>query len=121
MANKILNSNDGKQIRDSFAGILIQDVISALERLEEGGSQTNKRDLIRTLFAAIEGLVWIYREDVRSVANTIEPLSPIMELAFAEKIYSVDEKGILQEQKRFISIPAMIRLTSRVAEQICPE
>jgi hypothetical protein len=108
-------------LNDSFMGMLIHDVIAALERREVNDDQTSRRDLVRTLFAAIEGLVWVYRENVRAVANDIDPLSPIMELAFAEKTYSVDEKGHVQEQQRFISMLAMIRLASRVAEKICPE
>jgi hypothetical protein len=116
-----LDEAKGALLNDSFMGILIHDVIAALERREANDDQTSRRDLVRTTFAAIEGVVWIYREDVRSVANTIEPLSPIVELAFAEKTYSVDERGYVQEQPRFISMSAMIRLASRVAEQICPE
>ncbi len=101
--------------------ILVQDVISSFERHDIEPTQSNKRDLIRTIFAAIEGLSWTYREDVRSTANTIDPLSPLMELAFTETSYFVSEKGFVQEQTRFISMPAMIRLASRVAEQICPK
>jgi hypothetical protein len=108
-------------LTDGFMGTLIQDVIAALERRDASDDQTARRDLIRTLFAAIEGLVWVYREHIRSVANDIDSLSPIMELAFDERTYSVDEKGRIQEQIRFISIPAMIRLASRVAERVCPK
>jgi hypothetical protein len=114
-------NNLEKEVQESFLRILVEDVIILIERHDIDPTQANKRDLIRTIFAAIEGLSWSYREDVRSNANTIDPLPPLMELAFTETSYFVSEKGHVQEQTRFISMPAMIRLTSRVAEQICPE
>jgi hypothetical protein len=113
-------NNLEKEVQESFLRILVEDVIISTERHDIDPTQANKRDLIRTIFAAIEGLSWSYREKVRSVANDIDPLSPIQKLALAEKTYSVDEQGKIQAQTRFISIPAMIRLTTRLVEQFCP-
>jgi FlaG/FlaF family flagellin (archaellin) len=95
--------------------------MSSIELHDIEPTQAHKRNSVRTIFTAIEGLSWLYREDIRSTANTIDPLSPLMELAFTETSYFVNEKGHVQEQTRFISMPAMIRLASRVAEQICPK
>jgi hypothetical protein len=113
--------NEENDVQKTLPRILIQDVILSLERHDHQSTQANKRDLVRTIFAAIEGLIWMYRVEIRFHANVIDPLSPIQEIALAEKSYAVDERGEIKEQVRFIPIPAMIRLTTRIAEQICPE
>jgi hypothetical protein len=43
-----------------------------------------------------------------------------MDMALSEQTYSVTESGEIKEQIRFLSLPAMIRLTTRLAEDICP-
>lgn len=110
-----------KEVQETFLMILVQDVILSLNRHDIEPIQSNKRDLVRAIFAAIEGLSWSYREDIRMTASVVDPLSPIQEMALAEKSYSIDEQGKIKEQTRFISIPAMIRLTTRIAETVCPE
>jgi len=46
---------------DSFLKTLIQDIGAALSRNEAADNQASRRDTIRTAFAVIEGLVWIFR------------------------------------------------------------
>lgn len=121
MDSKKSENDDAAVLNDSFVRILLQDVITAIDHNDTTDDQSTRRDLIRTIFVAIEGLVWIYRRSVRSAADTIEPLSPITELAFDELSYSVDEQGRINEQPRYINITTMIRLASRVAEEISPE
>jgi hypothetical protein len=119
MSQKALDSSVSDQtMLDSFRGILIYDVISAFERAQKDNTQSAKRDLIRTIFVAIEGLVWTYREHVRSVAQSTDELTPIMALAFSETSYFVSETGKLEQQTRFISLTAMLRYATRVAEEI---
>jgi hypothetical protein len=105
----------------TFLGLLAQDVISAWERNDESDSQATRRDMIRTMFVAVEGLVWEYRNHVRSIADDIHPIPPVTAMALAELTYSVTENGDVKEQTRFISIPTMIRLTTRLAEEFSPE
>jgi hypothetical protein len=107
-------------LRESFIGILIIDVMIAQRRWKENDVQSTRRDLIRTMFAAIEGLVWEYREQVRSDAKVIDDLPIIVDLALLEKSYTVSETGKVTEQQRFVSLTTMIRLVTKVAEIICP-
>lgn len=106
--------------REDFLGILMHDVLLAIQRRDLDDTQATRRDLIRTMFAAIEGASWEYREHVRSIAADLESLPPLVELALSEKTYRVAENGEIDEQVRYVSIPAMIRLTTRLAESISP-
>jgi len=105
---------------ETFLGMLMRDVVASLERVAVDNGQASRRDLIRTLFAAIEGSVWTYREHVRSVANDLVELSPLTALAFAEQSYVVTENGKVVGQPRYISLVAMIRLTTNLAQTLSP-
>lgn len=113
--------NDSRRVfRDTFFGILSRDVEICWERIEVADTQATRRDLIRTMFAAIEGYVSEYRAHVRSLVDDIGTIPPMMELALNETSYSVDEQGILKEHIRFIPLISMIRLVTKLAEQHCP-
>jgi hypothetical protein len=107
--------------RDTFFGILSHDVVICWERIEVADTQATRRDLIRTMFAAIEGYVWEYRAFVKSIVNDIGTVSPIMELALTETSYSVNDQGRLEEHIRPIPVTSMIRLVTKLAEEHCPE
>ncbi len=107
--------------RDTFFGILSHDVVICWERIEVADTQATRRDLIRALFAAIEGYVWEYRAFVKSIVNDIGTIPPILELALTETSYSVNEQGTLEEHIRFIPLTSMIRLVTKLAEEHCPE
>ena len=111
-------ANLSVELSKSFDAILLQDVIDGLRRAQGYKSQGVKRDLIRTMFAAIEGSVWGFRQHVRSIAESVGELTTIMDMAFSESTYFVSETGKLEQQTRFISLTAMIRLTACVAQQI---
>ena len=111
---------DPDSVRETFFGILTQDVILSMERQERSDTQATRRDLIRTMFAAIEGYVWKYREHVRSVMSDIDTIPVLTELALSETSYSVTENGKVEAQTRFITLTSMIRLVSRLAEEHCP-
>lgn len=108
-----------EELSETFLGVLVADVIRALER--EPDTQSNRRDLLRASFAAIEGLVWFYRKHVEGVAKDIDEISPMTEMAFSELTYRVTESGIVEPQTRFITITAMIKFTTNVAQRLSPE
>lgn len=118
--NAIDSSLPDQTMLDNFRGILIYDVISALERAERDNTESAKRDLVRTIFVAIEGLVWTYREHVRSIAQDVSEITPAMEMVFSEQTYFISETGEYKQQTRFISLTAMIRYATRVAQGISP-
>jgi hypothetical protein len=106
--------------RETFFGVLSHDVVICWERIEIADTQATRRDLIRTMFAAIEGYVWEYRAHVRSLVDDIGTIPPIMELALTETSYSVSDQGILKKHIRFIPLTSMIRLVTKLAEEYCP-
>lgn len=107
-------------ISRGFIRTLIGDVQSALTRLEASDTETHRREAIRTIFAAIEGVAWVYREHVRTAARELGDMTPLLDFALQEKTYAVNERGDVTEQIRFIPLAAMIRLITQVAERSCP-
>jgi hypothetical protein len=113
--------NDRDELNKTFLGMLAHDLVVAIERAKAEQGQTSTRELIRTLFAAIEGIAWTFREHIRSVAESMDELSPLMAMALTEASYSVSENGKLIEQQRYVALPAMIRLTTNLAKSLCPK
>ncbi len=111
---------NAEKLRVTFLGIVTRDVLVAHKRLEHDESQTSRRDFIRTLFAAVEGIVWQFRENIRGAAEDLGELSPQLAMALTETSYSVGENGKLIEQQRFIPLPTMIRLVTNVAKELAP-
>ena len=111
-------AKSSRSARDPFLESLIDDVHTAMQRQENDDNQSHRRELIRTLFAAIDGSVWVYRTEVSEIARTCEILTPDEELALSEKFVSVTDQGKITAQQRYVSIMAMIRLTARLATRI---
>jgi hypothetical protein len=105
---------------ESFLRILTIDVILSQMRRAENDTQSNRRELVRTMFAAIEGYVWNYRDEVRSFAESMDDLPAAREFVLLEKSYFVTEAGTVKEQPRFLTLTAMIRLVTNVAQRLCP-
>jgi hypothetical protein len=108
------------ELRLSFLGILIEDVLAADARRSDSDTQTHRREIIRAVFAAIEGSIWLYREHVRSIAKSMGLLTPVADLALRERSFSVTERGTIIEQVRFVTLPTIIKLTNRQAQLIDP-
>lgn len=110
-----------QEVRETLFGMLSHDVILSLERKDQNDNQATRRDLIRTMFAAIEGYSQEYRNHVRSIVDDIEPLDPVTSLALSEKSYFISETGNVEIQLRYTPLPTMIRLVTKLASQICPQ
>lgn len=102
-----------------FIQSLMLDVQWALDQLAISDTPPARRNLIRTLVSATEGLSWAYRVHILSVAKHLDAATPLMEMALMEATYFVSEKGELVEQARYISMTAMIRLTTKIAQTFC--
>ncbi|MFD1105529.1 hypothetical protein [Sphingobium olei] len=103
----------------AFLKLLADDVDWALGHIEKSDTQAARRNLLRNLVSAAEGVSWIYRMHVMSIARHFDAATPLAEMAFAETSYSVTEQGVIVEQARHISMTAMIRLTTKVAQSFC--
>jgi hypothetical protein len=106
---------------ESFIGMLLADVATAMERHSLSGTQSHRRDLIRTTFAALEGLSWTYREHITGVARGSGLVTLEEESALSEISYQVSDQGKIVGQPRHLSMPAMIRLTTRIAVRLSPD
>lgn len=113
-----INSDEGAT---HLARLLIEDVIEARREVATGATQAVQRNLVRTTFAAIEGLVWLAREHVHEVAEKMHVLTPTASMALREKSYFVADNGELVEQIRFVTLRAMIRLIAKQTALIAPD
>lgn len=103
---------------DSFFLTLIRDVSVALSRQEGADNQATRRDLIRTTFAAIEGLVWIFREEIVDTAQSTYGLGNDEKSILQERQLSVTEQGKISSQSRYLSLVTTIRFVARIASRI---
>jgi hypothetical protein len=74
--------------------------------------------LVRTTFAAIDGISWAYRETISSAAKDLGLLTSEEEAALSETIWQVSATGKLTKQARFIQMLSAIRLSTRIARRI---
>jgi hypothetical protein len=112
---------EGERSRSSaFVALLIKDVIAARERLNAASTQTARRDVVRTSLAAIEGMMWIAREHVRTALADLEQLTPVADLALRERTYAVSEQGQLTERTAGLPLLTAIRLVVSQAKIVSP-
>lgn len=105
-------------VAQGFVHILIGDVDHALERVKYADTPTHRREAIRTVFAAVEGIVWVYREHVRETARDLGRITTLQDFAIQEKSYAIGERGDLVEQIRFVPITTMVRLVTKIAAEV---
>lgn len=103
---------------NSFFLILFKDVDAALARHEKEDSQATRRDLIRTAFAAIEGLVWIFRVEIVDAAEATYGLEEGEKEVLQERQLSVSEQGKISAQTRFLGLIPTVRLVARIASRL---
>lgn len=108
-------------LTEDFADMLLADVAASMRRYDVDQSEPAKRDMIRTLFAAIEGYIWLYREHVIEAARSMDGLKAEEEVALSELSYQVTEQGNIVEQPRFLSMLATFRITTRIAGRLSPD
>lgn len=121
MSEKCDTAAEDRPLSEEFLVILIQDVINAISKRETDDNQTNRRDLVRTAFVAIEGAAWEFKSGTVETARSLDLLSHDEEMALMEMVYSVSGHGRVTFQQRFIPLPASIRMTARLASKINPD
>lgn len=103
---------------DGFVRILLNDASASISRMRQTDSDPARRDVIRTCFAAIEGIIWTYRESVISTAKDLDLLHADEASALSEVLFQVGANGNLSRQPRFIPLLSVFRLTTRIALRI---
>jgi hypothetical protein len=104
-----------------FFRILLEDVQWALDGAAKSDTAADRRNLLRTIVSAAEGVSWVYRMHILSMAKDLDVATPQMEMAFAEATFSISSSGEMVEQARYISLTAMIRFSTKVAQAFCPD
>lgn len=102
----------------SFTRLLVGDVTHANERIEADDPQSARRDYVRCVFSAIEGMFWRLRMDVLPHAEGLVDLTPHERAALTEETYSVDHQGAVHLQPRYIALPALIRLLVKIIQRM---
>jgi hypothetical protein len=103
-----------------FTKVLVEDALEALRRLMQDDTPTHRRELVRTMSASIEGLVWQLKQDILK-NTTISRLNLYEHAAMLERTYTVDELGIVHELSGSVPLTNGIRLVARIIERYRPE
>jgi hypothetical protein len=115
-------ADNADEVQESLTRVLIADVTSARNRfLADTENQTTRRDLIRTTFAAMEGLHWQLRQDVLKSDERLLNLSGHERAALAEETYSVTTQGQLKVVSKNMPLTTGIRLLVRLVSRANPE
>src|SRR5438132_323892 len=107
--------------RDSIARAVVEDIVAALQTLETQNDARSRRDVIRTVFSAIEGLHWELKQDVFRHADQFAHLSIHEKAALLEETYSVDKRGAVHTQPRFLPLPIAIRMVVNIVRRYRPD
>lgn len=103
-----------------FLEILSDDVHRALQNLGSGATASDRRNVLRTIISATEGLAWTYRSHILSIATDMGAVSKMEELAFSEFTILVNDSGKISKQYRNVPLIASIRLTTHLAKSMAP-
>jgi hypothetical protein len=98
--------------------MLVGDIAKAQARLQESDTQTDRRALVRAIFAAIEGLHWRLKKNVMEHSTGL--LTFHEHAALAEEAYSVDQKGHVSSIPRFLPLVTSIRLVVNIVSRYRP-
>lgn len=104
-------------LSQTFCGVLGYDALEAMVKMEAKDSQPARRDFVRSAFAAIEGWLWLYRQNIQEMVASIRGLTPLERSAFEEKSFSISDTGKLKEQERFVPLTVMFRFVVKLAEE----
>jgi hypothetical protein len=106
-------------ISQSFIHTLVQDVEAGLKRVELEDNSRHRREAMRSIFAAIEGVVWIYRQHIHRVSKDLDELSRPEERVLEDVSYLIGGNGELREHPRLTPLPAMVRFVAALAQRSC--
>lgn len=109
------------RIPPTFTHQVIGDHIAVHERLKKADTQANRRELVRATFSAVEGLLWQLKQGIFEDATVLERISIHEQSALREETYSVDQRGKVNAQPRFLPITVSIRLVVDIVQRFRPK
>lgn len=101
-----------------FSSMLGEDVRLAMARRAESDTQSSRRDLVRTIWAANDGLIWVLREHVTDCAEMTYGLEEDERMALSETTYHVTDQGQIRPHAKFVPLLAMFRLIARISRRV---
>lgn len=99
---------------------MIEDAHWAEEGLEKEDNQFTRRAYVRSLFALIEGSIWVLKQTVinASAANGEEKRISVAEYALlSDRTYDLKSNGQPKEQVKFLKLPENFKFTFAVLEK----
>lgn len=99
-----------------FLRILAYDIVLSSRRMAADDSQAARRDFVRTVFAAIEGWLWEYKQIVEGTIRDVRDITPSEAAALSELRYTISDTGKLREQARSFPLATMFRFVTRLVE-----
>jgi hypothetical protein len=103
-----------------FTDVLIADVLEVQKRVEADDTPSNRRDLVRTALAGVEGMLWFLKFQLFERRRTVPSVTAIELDAIFERSYAVAENGAVREVSKFLPTLATIRLLARVIQRDYP-
>lgn len=104
----------------NFMAMLSADVHTAMKRRAESDSQQTRRDVVRAIWSAIDGIIWIFREHVIDCATMTYGLEDAEVAVLSETVYNVSASGVIKPQAKFLPLLSIFRLVARIAERVEP-
>ncbi len=105
----------------SLTHVLVADVSAAVARYEAMPSQASlRRDVVRTISAAMEGLHWQLKVDLLALDDQRHALSAGERALLAEETYALSDNGKVRTSARRTPLPAAIRLVVHLVERQRP-
>lgn len=109
-----------ENIEQKLLVILAGDVATSIVRQTAAPTQQNNRSLVRTAFAAFEGVISIFRDHITGIAADLGELSPAEVAALAESLVQISETGKISTQSRFVPLLPMFRFLTRISMRLDP-
>ncbi len=115
LANDMTTGQIGKEERARFDASsrrflelykpLIKDVHTAFKRADEDPTAFNRRSTFRAVFSAIEGIIWLVKDQLIVGLHTEDGLYSRAETALLfEESYQLDERGNAVTRQRFLRV-----------------
>ena len=101
----------------TFCGVLGYDALEAMNKMDANDCQSTRRDFVRAAFAAIEGWLGTYKQEVQSTIGAVREFSALEDAALSETSYLISDTGKLRTQIRFTPMATLFRFVTRIAEQ----
>jgi hypothetical protein len=102
---------------DDLRGVLLDDVLLVLDL--EPQNAAHRRAAIRSVYAAVEGLLHELRQEL--LAQASERLSREQTTVLKEERYSIKDSGEVRVDRDHQTLKQRVRFTVRVVEQLHPE